>query len=282
LIAARASGTPIVTTYHGIYSARGRLKRWYNGVMTRGDAVIANSIFTRDHILSQHPVSPDRVVVIPEGIDVAVFDPAAVSDDRVSAVRAAWGLNAGDDRVVVLMAARLTEWKGHAVILDAAARMRRRGQALFILAGAGAFSPHADELRRAISAMGLGETARIVGPCDDMPAAYLAADMLAAPSILPESFGRSVAEAGAMGRPAVASRLGGPAETVSDGVTGWLVPPGDAAAWSAALDIAVSLDGAARAAMGGRARTRVRERYSLSAMMAATFELYGRLARRRV
>ena len=54
LWAAQATHTPFVATYHGVYKARTRLKRWYNAVMTRGDLVIANSDYTRDHVLAEH------------------------------------------------------------------------------------------------------------------------------------------------------------------------------------------------------------------------------------
>jgi glycosyltransferase involved in cell wall biosynthesis len=281
ILAARAVGAPIIATYHGIYSAGWPLKRWFNGVMTWGDAVIANSNFTRDHILSQHRVSPSKVVVIPEGIDVAAFDPTVVSGERVADVRRSWRIARDEGRAVVLMAARLAGWKGHDVLLEALARMKRRDETLLILAGFSDESPHTDRLRRSIARMGLGGAVRIVGPCADMPAAYLAADVVAAPSVLPESFGRAAAEAGAMRRPVLASRLGAMAETVEDGVTGWLAAPGDPEAWAAALDRALKQDPSSHAAMGDAARARISSLYSLSTMMTSTFDLYGRLARKR-
>ena len=83
----------MVATYHGIYSARSGLKRWYNAIMTRGDAVIANSDFTRRHIVAEHGIDPDRIALVPEGVDTDRRSiPAAVSPERVAAVRAAWGL----------------------------------------------------------------------------------------------------------------------------------------------------------------------------------------------
>ena len=81
-LATRMAKVPLVTTYHGVYSARSDLKRWYNAIMTRGDVVIANSQFTRRHILSEHDTAPGRIVVIPEGIDTERFDPARVSPPR--------------------------------------------------------------------------------------------------------------------------------------------------------------------------------------------------------
>jgi len=112
---------------------------------------------------------------------------------------------------------------------------------------------------------------------DDMPAAYLAADLVAAPSTQPESFGRTVVEAGAMRRPVLAANHGGFAETVEDGRTGWLAAPGDLDAWTTALEAALAADAETRAALGEAARMRVRRLYSLPAMCEATFGVYRRV-----
>src|SRR5690606_28810110 len=72
-LAARRTGIPFVTTYHGVYNARSGLKRWYNGVMTRGALVIANSDYTRRHVIAEHGVDPDRVVAVARGTDLTRF-----------------------------------------------------------------------------------------------------------------------------------------------------------------------------------------------------------------
>jgi len=118
---------------------------------------------------------------------------------------------------------------------------------------------------------------RLVGPVDDMPAAYALADLVIVPSTLPESFGRAVAEAGAMQRPVLATPLGGPAETILPGETGWFAPPGDALAWARAIAAALATPRETRERMGRAARARVVERFSLAAMTAATFQVYRRL-----
>jgi glycosyltransferase involved in cell wall biosynthesis len=281
LMAARATGVPLVATYHGIYGAKSAFKRWYNAVMTRGDLVIANSAFTRDHVLAQHPAVAGKLVVIPEGVDTDLFDPAAVSADRLAAVRAAWGLAPDDGRRVLLLAARLTGWKGQDGIVGAMRRMKGREGVVLILAGRIESLGYALQIQTAAAAAGLSDQVRLVGAVDDMPAAYGLADLVLAPSPSPESFGRSVAEAGAMGRPVLASRLGGPAETVIDGQTGWLAPPGDVEAWTRALDAALSVTPQTLAVMGRAARARIEASYSLKAMCAATFAAYGRLVERR-
>ncbi|MGC1303646.1 MAG: glycosyltransferase family 4 protein, partial [Caulobacteraceae bacterium] len=220
-IAARRAKVPFVTTYHGVYNARSAPKRLYNRVMARGDRVIANSEFTRDHLLAEHEgIDPDRVVAIPRGVDLARFDPTAVAGDRLVAVRAAWGLSADDARPVLLLAGRLTAWKGQRLLIEAIRRMRAGesgGDLLLVLAGddQGRVGYRA-ELDAAIAAAELGETVRIVGHCEDMPAAYLAADFALAPSLEPEAFGRTAVEPQAMGRPVLAADHGAARETVLD------------------------------------------------------------------
>ena len=115
---------------------------------------------------------------------------------------------------------------------------------------------------------------RIVGHCEDMPAALMLADVVVNASIEPEAFGRVVIEAQAMGRPVIATDHGGAVETVEPGSTGWRVPPGDAAALGTAIDAALALPGPARAALAARARAAVLAHYTVRAMQQATLAVY--------
>ncbi len=128
LWAAKATGTPFVATYHGVYKAQSGLKRWYNAVMTRGDLVIANSDYTRAHVLAEHDVDPERLVTIPRGVDFDRFDPAFVTPHRVEALRSAWGIAVNDHRTRVLLPGRLTRIKGHLPMVDAAKRLAAEGR----------------------------------------------------------------------------------------------------------------------------------------------------------
>ncbi|MDQ2859586.1 MAG: glycosyltransferase [Pseudomonadota bacterium] len=277
LMAARSSGVPMVATYHGIYDAGSPLKRWYNSIMIRGVVTIANSAFTRDHVIAQHALAAANVVVVPEGIDTARFDPAAVSQERVAVVRAAWGLARSDRRTLILLAARMTDWKGQRLAVEALGRVAGRDGIVLILAGAGEGSDYAASIEVAAALAGISDNVRLVGPCDDMPAAFLAADLVIAPSTKAESFGRSVVEAAAMGAPVLASRLGAHAETVVHGQTGWLVAAGDPDAWTRAIGAALAIGADARTAMGAAARARVERLYSLDTMCEGTFEVYRRV-----
>jgi glycosyltransferase involved in cell wall biosynthesis len=278
LRAAAGQGIPIVTTYAGIYGGGSPLKRWYNGVMTRGDRVIANSGYTRDYIIAEHRVDPARIVTIPRGLDLARFDPGAVTVDRVEAVRAAWGLAPGDRRTVILLAGRLTRWKGQGLLIEALKLLKARGRDGFVAILAGDAQDrdgYRDELVRDIAAGGLEDQVRIVGHTEDMPAAYLAADLACAPSRKPEAFGRTAVEPQAMSRPVLAARHGATQETVEEGVTGWLVAPNDAQAWADALEAALSAGPQSWKRMGEAGLARVRGLYSVGAMAKATLELYA-------
>ncbi len=275
LLAARRTGTAFVTTYAGVHSARGPLKRSYNSVMARGDLVIANSAFTRDHLLAEHGTDPARVLTIPRGTDLALFDPDAVGPERLAAARVRLELGSPERRLVFLLAGRLTRWKGQALLIEALARSGL--DAVLVLAGdGGGRTGFADELRRLAVERGVAERVRLVGHVDDVAAAYAACDVACAPSTTPEAFGRTAVEPQAMARPVLAAAHGAPCETVLDGETGWLVTPGDPDAWAKALRRAAALGPAERAAMGEAGR-RNAARYGLAAMTDATLAAYARL-----
>lgn len=280
LWAAHVTGTPFVATYHGVYKAQSGLKRWYNAIMTRGDLVIANSDYTRDHVLSEHGIDPGKLTTIPRGVDFERFDPTFVTANRIEALRAAWGLDPNDHRTQILLAGRVTRIKGHLMIVAAAKRLAAEGRSDFQILFAGDHqgrTGYAAEVQAAIDAAGLGEAVKLVGHCDDMPAAYLLADFAILPTNVPESFGRAAVEPQAMGRPVIASNHGGVTETVLDGVTGWLAPVEDAGAWAEALARAIDLGPGKRLEMGEVGRKRARQLYSADTMCAQTLLAYERV-----
>ena len=280
LSAARGAGAPFVTTYAGVYAGRSAPKRLYNSVMARGDLVIANSEFTRDHLLAAHRgVDPARVLAIPRGIDLAAFDPDLTSHARIIAARTAMGITSGEDRPVILLAGRLTRWKGQALMVEALARSG--AEAVLVLAGDDqGRNGYRDELLRMAAAQGVAERVLICGHLADMPAAYLAADLAVAPSLQPEAFGRTAVEPQAMGRPVLAADHGAPRETVEPGVTGWRVAPGDVDAWAQALRTALAASPDARSRMGEAGRARAVRLYALRTMTDATLAAYVRLLER--
>jgi glycosyltransferase involved in cell wall biosynthesis len=286
LIAARRSRVAFVTTYHGAYGETNAAKRAYNSVMARGDVVIANSRYTAELIVGRYGTPRAQIVSIHRGVDVHRFDPDQVAPERLAALRQGWGVEAG--RPIILQAARLTAWKGQGVLIDAARHLHATGRlagARIILAGdAQGRHGYAQWLQRKIDADGLTATVRLVGHVEDMAAAYLAAHVTVVGSTEPEAFGRAAIEAAAMQCPVIASDLGAPPETIlappaaaASAATGWLVPPGDAAALADRLSAALALTEPARAEIGGRARRHVLSHFTLAAMQRQTLAVYDRL-----
>lgn len=273
--AAERTGARYVATYHGIYNAKGSLKRWYNAIMARGDAVIANSRFTADHVRAEHNVDPAKLHVIPRGIDVSAFTPENVWPERVEAIRKAWSLKSG--KPVIVLPNRLTRWKGQLVFAEALARLPDRNFEAVMVGDAQERDGYVAELRATLDRLDLLQHVRIPGHCSDMPAALMVADVVVLPSIEPEAFGRGAVEAQAIGRPVVASRLGAQTETIEDGVTGFLFPPGDAAALAEAITRALALTPEQRETMARAARGRVLASYTVDAMCEATLAVYRAL-----
>jgi glycosyltransferase involved in cell wall biosynthesis len=280
LMAARMTGRPFVTTFHGVYNARSPLKRFYNSIMARGDVVIANSQYTSEHILESYDIAPERIVVIPRGVDLEVFDREKVSPAEIAETRASWGLAPDDARCVVIAPARLTRWKGQLVLIEAARLIeaRRPGALKVILAGdPQGRAGYLADIHKAIEGAQLQEVVAVAGHVGQMPAAFAASDIAVFPVTDPEAFGRGAVEAQAMGIPVIASQLGGYTETVVEGETGLLVPPGAATALAGAIERLIDAGPQERTAMGRRAAARARALYSKSALQKATLAIYREL-----
>lgn len=301
LWAARKTGVPFVTTYHGAYNQKSAPKGFYNGVMARGDWVIANSIYTKNLILERHPVDPACVSVIYRGVDMETMDPLVVSLERTERLRAAWGLTGLEDarRKIVLHAARLTEWKGQRDVIEAAAQLKAIGdeRALVILAGdAQGRVAYENELKTLIHSQGLESWVKMVGHVDDMAAAYKLADVVVVASREAEAFGRAAAEAQAMGCPVIATDIGAPPEFLNLGErwlseagegagrpvkrpkpTAWLVPVADGAVIASRLRKILDIPADEQAQLADIARSYVGELFTKNNMQAQTIRVYERL-----
>ncbi len=301
-LAARRTKRCFVTTYHGIYNQKGRLKAFYNSVMARGDAVICNSQYTARVVRERHPEVSERVGVIYRGLDANLFDPPSVSPERVRALREAWGV--GQGKRIVLLPARLTRWKGQRVLIEAAALMQERSQdadIAYVLVGDDqGRSPYRAELESLIESHGIADRVIIAGHCDDMPAAFKAASVTVLPSIEAEAFGRSSIEAQAMGCPVIASNIGAFPETIAhepgllarvvsvpgsagpEPVAGparnpWLFEPGNPQDLCESLCAALALNGDALEALRQRRIERARNTFSKCALQHQTLCVYDRL-----
>lgn len=276
--AAQRTGRHFVTTFHGTYNLGWfGFKQRYNSVMTRGERVIAISDFIAEHVWRIYGVEPDRIRVVPRGIDLSRFDPARVSPERIIQLAQKWRLP--DGYPVIMLPGRLTRWKGQAVLIEAIARLGRRNLRCLLVGSDQGRTGYRDFLVDLVKRRGLADVVHLTGECGDMPAAYMLTDVVVSASTDPEAFGRVAVEGQAMGRPVIATDHGASPETILTGRTGWLTPPGDVAALAEALDRFLSLDAAGRAGMAERGMAHVRAHFTKETMCARTLAIYDEVLR---
>ncbi len=268
---ARGLGIPVVWTCHAWWSVE---RGWK---MTFVEKFVARILTpTRDMaqcLADANPRLRERITILPFGVDTNEFAPLP----RNETLRAEFGI--APDAPLVTLLARFQSVKGHATMLDAAptildafprARFLFVGDAEFHTADANATREliyariNADErLRRAVALAGFRrDIARLLN----------ASDVLVCPSDF-ESFGVANVEAMACGVPVVSTNVGGPAETLVDGETGFLIPPRDPAALAARVNQLLG-DDALRARMGANGRTRVMEHFALDARVRQLYAVY--------
>jgi glycosyltransferase involved in cell wall biosynthesis len=289
LIAARMAGVPLVTTWYNGFREQNIFKCFYNSVMARGERVIAVSDQLAAAIAASYGGSRNRIVVVPSHIDLATFDPALVTPRRISAVRYGWDIGA-DTRAVVVIGPILRR-KGHHVAVRAAGRLKEMGVRNFAFVFVGedpGRSSYAGELWDLVLATQTSDVIRIVGPPDDLRAAYSAATAVLAPAVQLEGSQRSMLEAMAMERPLVASDLAAgpeivlaPPEVAEDRMTGLTFKSGDDRELAAALIRLLSAPESVRAAIGRRGRERAIAQAASEQGGMQMLALYGELARPR-
>ena len=288
-LAARMTGVPLLTTWYKGFREQNVFKRLYNSAMVRGERVIAVSDQIAELIAERHHVSPERIAVVPASIDMARFDPAMISADRLDTIRRSWGV--APDTKVILVVGRMLRRKGHHVAVKAVHRLKERGLKDFVCVFVGedqGRTRYTGELWDLISGTGTTDVIRLAGEGDDMPAAYAAATVVVSAAVQPEGLQRAILEAQAMARPVVVSDLAAGPEVVlappavtEDRMTGLRVPAGDEAALAAALIRLFSLSDAARAGIGARGRVWVATQFDAPSIARATLAVYAEIARAR-
>ncbi len=278
--AARRTQRPFVTTAHGFY--RPHLA---SRVMVWGRYVIAPSEALGRYLIEQFGLPKERLRVIPRGVDLDEFPfrPSAAPH------HGSWRIG---------LFGRLSRIKGHDVALEACAQLLRRGHDVTLcIAGDPSTppppasslgmspdgskhvglhtptSPLRSELDSLIKRLQLKDAVEWWGLQHDVATLLASVDLVVVPSRYPESFGRVVIEAQAVGRPVIASRMGALAELIEDGQTGLLVPPNDPRALADTCERFMR-DGALRERCVQRARAQVQTRWHLDRMVEQTLAVY--------
>jgi len=268
-ILAQLTGLPAIASGHGLFT-RGdpgltlyrRLELW---VLRRFVRVAAVSTAERGRLV-RAGVPADRVVVIHNGLDTDMLR-SRVRRSR-ELVRARLGVRSGE--LVALAIGRLRPVKGHDVLLKAWALLQQEQfPARLWIAGDGYWR---EWLWQRARELGLGRSVTFLGYRDDVPDLIQAADLVVSAS-RDESFGLVLLEGMALGRPVVATAVGGVPELVVDGETGLLVPPEDPEALATAVRRLLS-DPVLAAQLGMAGVARARSQFSLDATARQLAQLY--------
>ena len=241
--------------------------------MSRGERVIAVSKSIRDYILEHYPkTNPDSIHLIYRGIEPAHFQRGHQPD-------AAWlkqwraDYPAFKDRILILLPGRITRLKGHKDLFELVAALKREGLPVQGLIAGDTHPGKKDylaELKALVSELKIEEEITFLGHRSDIREVMAASDLVCALSQQPDSFGRTVLEAMALGKPVVGYDCGGVGELLSELFPEGRVPPGDAAA----------LIKASRSIINDKLEPgKVGEPFTLRAMCASTIEVYEGLTR---
>ena len=271
-LAARLTGVPVVlSTVHnslfdyGVGALRRRLyvfaERLTSPLAYR---IVAVSRAVARDLVHRYGIRADRIVTIWNGIDAVAFAPRR---PRASVLEE---LGIGAEDRLIGVAARMTPQKGHDVLLHAVRRLVRQFPRLrCLIIGDGPLAP---ALREQAAALGIAPHCVFTGPRTDVADLMAVVEVVVLPS-RSEGLPFALLEAMALGKPVVATRVGGNGEAVEEGKTGLLTPPEDPEALAAAL--ARLLDDPEEAVrMGQRGNARVRAHFSLSRMIRSLEDLY--------
>jgi D-inositol-3-phosphate glycosyltransferase len=236
-----AWGTPVIQMFHTLGRLKNSVAQTPSEVepelrigeeirlVESVDRIVAANVVERDHLVWYYSAPAERVAVIPCGVDTDLFQPMARGTAKDL-------LELGPEPLL-LYVGRLQPIKGLETLLQAMTRLDPATRLLII--GGDQDEPdnaHAVRLRACVEELGLDRRVRFLGtqPQRRLRLFYAAAEATVMPSYY-ESFGMVALEAMACGSPVVASRVGGLTTTIKDGVTGHLVPEGDAEALASRL-----------------------------------------------
>lgn len=271
ILAARTAGIPvIISTTHDQPPHLSLISRWINQkVNSFLNTTIVVSKYGRQMYLESKDISADKIDMIYNGIRLDYFAEASLEDQASKLA----SFQLAPDSLVIGTLARLEPSKGIADLLTAVSKLVRCWPNLITLI-AGAGSERAALEQEALR-LGLTDHVRFLGYVPDAREFYCLLDVFVLPSYW-EAFGLVATEAMAVGKPVVATRVGGLPEVVSDGETGLIVPMRDPNALANAIERLLG-DKHLREQMGAAGRNRVKTVFSVTKMADQTIALYRSL-----
>ncbi len=282
LLASKITGRKFVTTFHGTYNFKSNFKKFYNSVMVRSDLIIAGSNFIFSHIKENYSMylnNKKKFLVIFRGINVDYFDSSTTLENDEKKLLKQWNIE--KDKKIILLPGRLTSWKGQEVFIEAVNLINiELGYEAFYIVILGSDQGrelYKKKLIRLSEQYRMSKQIRFIDHCKNMALAYKVSDIIVSASNEPEAFGRVSVEAQSMGKPIVASNIGGSNETVIDEKTGFLFESNNAKSLSKQILRVLNMDETSLKMMGIEARKNVTQRFNVEKMCFSTYSEYKRL-----
>ena len=271
-----------VTTFHGTYNFNNNLKKFYNSVMLRSKLTIAGSNFIFNHInenYSEYFSRKKKLRVIFRGINIDYYSQKNISILKREKIKQEWELL--PNKCTILMPGRLTYWKGQEKFIESLNILienynNSNFQAIVLGSDQGR-KVYKKKLINLVQRYRLGQKIKFIDHCKEMPLAYSLADVVVSASVEPEAFGRVSVEAQAMGKPIVASDLGGSKETILKGKSGFLYKHDDPRQLAKALNTVIELDQDSLNSIGNEGRKNITKKFDVEAMCDSTLREYKKL-----
>ena len=271
-----------VTTFHGTYNFTNKIKKFYNSVMLRSKLTIAGSNFIFNHINEKYTEYLNRkkkLRVIFRGINIDYFHPKNVSILKQEKLIKEWELSS--EKFTILMPGRLTPWKGQENLIEAMNILVEDYNCtnfqVIVLGSDQGRKVYKKKLINLVQRYRLGQKMKFIEHCKEMPLAYSLADVVVSASVEPEAFGRVAVEAQSMGKPIIASNIGGSKETILKGKSGFLYESNDPRHLAKTLNAVIQLDHEILDKIGSEGRKNITKKYDVEAMCDSTLREYKKL-----
>ena len=282
LIATKLTRRKFVTTFHGTYNFKSDLKKWYNSVMVRSDLIIAGSNFIFSHIkenYSKYLSNKKKFLVIFRGINTDYFNPKKIKESDKNLLKKKWNIT--DEKKIILLPGRLTEWKGQEMFIEAISILKKNLSEIefiaVILGSDQGRKIYKKKLIRLVEQHRLSGNVIFVDHLELMPIAYEISTVIVSSSIEPEAFGRVSVEAQSMEKPIVASNIGGSNETIINDKTGFLFKAGDSKNLSEKLKEVLNLSELTLNGIGAEGRKNIIAKFNVEKMCNTTYSEYKKL-----
>jgi len=271
-----------VTTFHGTYNFKNKIKKFYNSVMLRAKLTIAGSNFIFSHInenYAEYLNKEKKLRVIFRGINIDYYNQKNISILKQEKLKQEWGLIS--NKFTILLPGRLTYWKGQEKFIESLNILIEdysftNFQAIMLGSDQGR-KVYSKKLINLIERYSLNKKVKFIKHCNEMPLAYSLADVVVSASIEPEAFGRVAVEAQAMGKPIIASNLGGSKETVLNKKSGFLYKHDDPRDLAKSLNTVIQLSQDKLKSMGNEGRKNITKKYDVETMCDSNLKEYIKL-----